>query len=488
MNSHSTFNKKIEAMISGFRTKQNGILIRTVPFEGGMVHICYISQLVDRKLLSEFVIKPIAAYGTGEKRTISASYAFTNLIYADECSLSDDFDQAEQHILSGKAVLLFTTDSRYITVNCQKTAQRAVSPPEIEYSYRAPRDAFVETLDENLSLIRYRLKDANLRIEMKQLGARTKTMAAVLYIDDIVNPHVLNEVNKRIDGIQTDAVYESGELQSLLLNKRTNLFPQIGVVERSDHAVDALTEGRVIILVNGSNLALQIPKTFPEFFYACDDRYENKYFGLFMRIIRYIGVFVSLTATSYYLAVAEFAPDVLPASYIVTFAQMRSRAPFPAAIAVLSIEFIVELMRESLIRVPTKIGSAIGIVGAIIIGQAASASGVYSSLLLILVSMGFLASFVLPDFTLSSSMRIIKFFVILCTACFGFYGFSLALLFILALIVSDNSFGIPYFTPWAPFNRYDFKRSLIFDKADSPSRPRYLQNKDATRAPGGDKK
>lgn len=154
----------------------------------------------------------------------------------------------------------------------------------------------------------------------------------------------------------------------------------------------------------------------------------------------------------------------------------------------LSLEFVVELMREALLRVPVKIGSAIAIVGAIIIGQAATASGVYSPLLLILVSIGFLSTFAIPDITLAHPLRILKFLVIIMTGFLGFFGFALAVTLILSLVVSIDSFGVPYTAPWAPFNFYYFKRSIIFSKRMSPKRQQYMRNKDDTRAPGADTK
>ena len=428
------------------------------------------------------LLGPFSSTGPKKKRRLNAELC-NGLLYADQSFISDTPGDVESHILGGLTVLLFTTDARYVVIDCKKVESRPVSTPELMYSSRGPRDAFVENLDINLSLLRYRLKDGNIRIEKTDVGARTKATVALAYLEDVANPGVVAELKKRIERIQTDGVYESGELQSFLLNKTTNLFPQMGIVERSDMAVEMLLEGKVMVLVDGSCLALSAPKVIAEFFYSCDDRYDNKFFGLFMRVIRYLAAFITMTATSYYVAVAQFHPDALPASYIVTFAQLRSRAPFSSFIAVLLIEFIVELMREALLRVPVKIGSAIGIVGAIIIGQAASASGIYSPLLLILVSVGFLASFAIPDFTLANPMRVLKFMIICMTGFFGFYGFSVTITFILALVVSNDSFGIPYAAPWAPYNRYDTVRTLIFSKRISPLRQQYMRDKDDTRAP-----
>ena len=473
----------VEDLVQSLTTKKIDMLARQIPYMGGTAYVCYIAQLADRQAISQMVIKPLQDHCSDSRQAVTAEYAVNNLLFADQCQLDDDLNKVETYVLSGQTVVLFSADRQYAVVNLKKVEKRAVAEPELMYSLRGPRDAFVEDLDTNLSLLRYRLKDGNIRIVRRQVGARTKSTVAVVYIEDIANPRVIDEISKMIDDINIDGIYETGELQSFLKHQPNSLFPRMGIIERSDMAVEELLEGKVLVLMDGSNTALHAPKVFAEFLYSCDDRYDNKYFGLFTRLIRYVAVFLFITLSSYYIAMGEFHYDVMPASYIVTFAQMRARAPFSSFIAVLSIEFIIELMREALLRVPVKIGSAIAIVGAIIIGQAATASGIYSPLLLILVSIAFLSSFAIPDITLAHPLRILKFLVIIMTGFLGFYGFALAITLTLSLVVSIDSFGVPFAAPWAPFNFYDFLRTLTFSKRSSPKRQQYMRNKDGTRAP-----
>lgn len=472
-----------EKLVRDLTSKKSDIMVRTISYFGGTVYICYIGQLADRQAISTMVVKPLQDYCADGKKTVTAAYAANNLLFVDQCRLDDDPIQIEPYILNGQTVVLFSNERQYAVVGLKKVEKRTIAAPELMYTLRGPRDAFVEDLDTNLSLVRYRLKDENLRIEKKEVGTRTKATAAILYIEDIANDRVVKDVTRGIDAIQTGGVYESGELQAFLQQPPNSLFPRMGIVERPDLAVEELLEGKVILLVDGSNTALRGPMVFAEFLFSCDDRYDNKFFGMFMRLIRYAAVFLSITLTSFYIALAEYHQDVMAASYIVTFAQMRAPTPFPAFVAVLSLEFIVELMREALLRVPVKIGSAIAIVGAIIIGQAASTSGVYTPLLLILVSIGFLSTFAIPDITLAHPLRILKFLVIVMTGFLGFYGFALSIILILSSVVSINNFGVPYMAPWAPFNSYDFVRTLLFNKRMSPKRKQYMRNKDDTRSP-----
>ena len=474
--------ERYKDVISNLEAKNSDIVARSVKCCTETITILYVKQLTDRDRISNFVIHPLMDHCAKARVPLKAADALESVLYVDDCDLEQDDNAIENHILNGMTVVLFSNDKEYLVAHLKKVEHRPVTEPELNYNQRSPRDSFVENMDVNLSLLRYRVKDKNLRIEKHDVGARTKTNIAILYIQDIVNDSVVKEIKKRIDAVDTDGILESGELQSFLLNGKRSLFPEMMVIERSDMAAEYLLEGKVILIVDGSPLALAAPTAFVEFMYACDDRYENKFFGLFMRLVRFAAFFVSLTVSSYWVAVVAFHSDVLPAEFIIALSQARAKVPFSALLGVLLLEFIVELIREALIRVPGKIGQAVAIVGAIIIGQASITAGVFSPLLLILVSIEFLASFAIPYQSAANPFRILKFLLLLVTSVFGFYGFILGITVIVAQMVSVNSFGVPYLAPFGPFNLYDFLRSFMFNRTISARRQQYMRDKDDTRA------
>lgn len=447
----------------------------------GRIELFYIAQLTDRASLTENVVKPLILHCSSAPKSINAQMTVDGIIYADDCRIESDAGKIEEFILSGMVVILFSNDKQYIVVNLKKVEHRSVPTPQLSYTIRGSQDCFTENLDANLSLIRYRIKDKNMQIKHFEVGRRTKAQVAVIYIEDIANDTVVQEVQKRIERIDVDGIGESGELQGFLLNNKLQLFPQIGLIERSDMAFHSLLEGKVLVLVDGSGIALLAPKTFSEFFYSCDDRFDNKFFGLFTRFLRYTAIIIALTGSSLFVALTSFHTDVLPVKYAISLSEMRSNVPFTALIGALSLEFIMELLREALLRVPKQIGSAIGIVGAIVIGQAAISAGIFSPLLLIIVATSLLASFAIPDYTLVNPFRILKLMLLLFTGVMGFFGFTIFLTFILAELVSLNSFGVPYMAPWAPFNFRDFLRTLIDGSTMDSRRPNYLRTKDKTR-------
>ncbi len=474
--------QKYEPLLRRLQSPQSTVKVRTVACPGGTVWVLYIKQLLDVEALAEQVIKPLTLRCENAFTKPQAKKVAESVLYTADCWVETNEDSIEAHVYGGMAVLLFSHDDAYIVVNLRQIAHRSIPTPEITYSVRGPKDSFVENLEVNLSLIRYRIKDPNLRIDTFELGRRTKTPMAVIYLQDVANETAVTEIENRIRRIDTDAIWGTGDIQNFLSNTKHDLFPQMGITERSDAACEAIVEGKVLLLADGGQIALVAPHTFSESMMTCDDRYDNKIFGLFSRLIRYLAYFIALCSSSVYVALVSFHTDALPGSYAILLAQLRQNVLFPAMVEVLIVETIAELVREALLRVPTKIGTAIGIVGAIIIGQAATAAGIFDSLLLIIVSASLLASFAVPDYFSMHPVRILKFLLIFMTGIMGFYGFILAMSFVLISLVSIDSFGVPYFAPFAPFNRYDFKRAFIFSRSTSAKRMQYMKTKDDTRS------
>ncbi len=470
-----------EKFIATLRTNDLDFSERSIPYGTGEVVLFFISQLTDRAALTENVVKPLILHCSSGKAMPTARETVNGIIYADICDVKSDRKKIQDIILSGMVVILFSTDPDYIVINLKKVEKRAVPTPKLTYTIRGPQDCFNENLDTNLSLLRNRVKDPNLRINYLEVGVRTKTRVAVIYIEDIANDSIVREIEKRIGNIDVDGVSESGELQAFLLNDSNKLFPQMGLIERSDMGYHALTQGKVLVLTEGSGIGICAPKTFNEFFFSCDDRYDNKYFGAFARLLRYMAVGISLTASSVFVAVTSFHSEVLPSDYTIALAQMRVNVPFSAIVGTLLLEFIVELLREALLRVPEQIGPAIGIVGAIVIGQAAIAAGFFSPVLLTIAAVSLLASFAIPDYTLVNPFRILKFLLIMFTGALGFLGFTVILTAIASELVSLSSFGTPYMSPWAPFNVEDFPETLANQSTTKTTRLHYMRTKNRVR-------
>lgn len=452
---------------------------RLIKNEINEITLIYVKQLTDRRLLSNCIIKPLME--NLNLNNLDTDMVVNEIITVDDLLHDENANNIITHILNGMTILYVKDSSEYLVINIKTVEKRAVAPPELQYTLRGPRDCLVENLDTNISLIRYRLKDKNLKINISKVGSRTMAQVAVLYLDDIVNTDILRQVTSQLEKIDIDGLVESGELQNFMLQKKFSIFPTVGLVERSDMVADGILEGKIVILIEGSGLGLIAPKTFSEFLWSCEDNYNNFYTGALSKIVRIVAILINLIATPLYVAIVSFQTDVAPTEYIVSLSYSRSRVPFTAIIEVVIIEIIMQLIREALLRVPKHIGSAIGIVGTIVIGQAAVSAGVFSPLLLIVASLTLLSSFTSPDFTIMDTMRVLKVFILILTGVFGLIGLALSLCVILSIMTSTETFGIPYLAPLAPFALTDAFKSVFFNKIFSKKRANFLHTKDNTR-------
>ncbi|MFF2876169.1 spore germination protein [Gottfriedia sp. NPDC057991] len=449
----------------------------------GKITFLFVNQLTDTTILSDDAIKPLSLLISEKKYDIlKAQEVFDLFLYTIDLSIDDQKSKIIEYILQGMTVVIFSNDLQYIVLNTKKNEKRAISGPEITYTVRGARDCFNENLDDNLSLIRYRIKDPKLRIIYLEVGRRTKTKVAIIYIDDIANKKVITEVTNRIKKIDVDGIVSSGELQNLMLNRWFHLFPQTGIVESSDLAGAVLLEGKVLVLADGSGLGIIAPKVFLEFFASGDDLFDNSFMAVFLKWIRLLSGFISVSITSLYVAILSFHIDALPIDFINSISNYSQQIPFSIFVEAFILELLVVILREAMIRVPKQIGSAVGVLVSIVIGQAAIIANIFNPLLLIIVAVGLVTTFAIPDYTLSHPLRLLRFFFLFASATFGLIGFTLALTIVLTNLVSTNSFGVPYFSPLSPFNWKDLRNLFFFRRDMSNSRPNFLRNKDKTRS------
>ena len=458
--------------------KNIGVLVRELLPSSKVIYLVYIPQMVDKKSISENIIKPILEYSGKEKLSIEKIAG--SVVFVDEIKFDSDEEKIEGYLLEGKTIIVSSDEDDYIAANTLMVEKRNVESPQVETGIKAPRDAFTENIETNLSLIRYRLKDPALRIERMSIGRRTKTSIAIVYIQDIANPDYLNRIKEQLKKIEVDGILESGYIQKYL-SDRKKIFPQVGTSERSDTVVGKLLDGKVAVIVNGSNFVLIAPRTFLEFLDSGDDHYESSYISVFVTILRLIALFLTLTLSALYVTVVAYHPDILPSQYILALATSRVAVPVNAVLEALLMEFVVELLRESNTRLPRQIGPSIGIVGTIVIGQAAVSAGLVSPLMVIIVSLSSMASFALPDYALVNTTRILKFVMIVSAGVFGLFGFIMGYTFLMIVLVSTYTVGIPYTAPLAPFSLKDIKDFFLADVVTNKDRPSYIRTKDQTK-------
>lgn len=455
-----------------------GINIREIQKGCQKIFILYISQLSNHNALSEYIIRPIIQYKTDE---ININKICKSIILVHDVKIQTDENRILDYILKGFSIIINLIEDNYIVCNTKKVEKRAIESPQLQDGLRVPKDSFTENMDTNLSLIRYRIKDANLRIKHFEIGIRTKTSVSLVYLQDVANDKIIEIAEKKLNSIEVDGVLEGGYIQKFFKDNKYDFFPQTSLAERSDKASASILNGGACILVEGSGLALIIPSTVGAFIDSGDDHYEPYYVSIFNKILRIECIMLTLTASPLYVAVVAYNSDVIPFKYILTLAYSRNFVPVNAFLEALIMEFISKILIESSIRFPKKIGPAIGIVGAIVIGQAAVSAGLVSPLMVIIVSLSTMASFAVADYSLMHSINILKFFILGITGILGLYGFIIGCSFAILSLLSHNSFSIPYGSPFAPFNFIDFKEFLLSDIRINKYRKLYLKPKNKRR-------
>lgn len=447
--------------------------------------LIFFDGLISNQLITDSILDPILHEASQFQQPIDAdilTFLKESVLTNAEHSETNDADKVTLAVMMGEVALLIDGYNTALTIAVQGWAHRSIQSPQSEGVIRGPRDSFVEAINPNLMLIRRRLRDPSLVFERIQIGNRGQNDVVIAYIKDIANEDLVLEVRKRLKKVDLDVILDSGYIEQLIEDDWWSPFNTIQDTERPDEVVAGLTEGRVAILVDNSPFALLAPTTFNTQMMSPEDYYVRWPAANFVRLIRFIASFVSFVTPSLYIALISFHPEMIPTQLALSVAASREGLPFPSFIEALIMELSLELLREAGIRLPGPIGQTIGIVGGLVIGEAAVNAGIVSPIMVIVVAMTAIAGFVIPTYTLSFGLRITRFFLMIAASFFGLYGLTLGLLIILGHLATLTSFGVSYLSPWAPLNLKDLRDSVIrFPWHSLKQRPRYTLADDPTR-------
>jgi hypothetical protein len=405
------------------------------------LRLLYLRTTVDMRRLEDAVLPSLTALpapspaGSGAvaaKLAPVATYAAAIAALASGCALV---------LRDGNAAALSADVSRWPT--------REPGEPPGEIIAQGPHTGFVETLETNLALIRQRIRDRRLRWRSVPTGARSATTGALLYMEGLCRPAVLAEVVARLQrGLPSFAT--DGGMLAQRLTPKSYLFPTIGSTERPDTAVAALLEGRVAILTEGSPVALLLPQVFAHLLHVPEDYYNRSYSALMERALRFAGLLVALTASPLYVALATVNLELVPTPLFISIAQARANVPIPTLAEVLGLEMLVEVIRQAGLRLPSTFGQPVSIIGAVVVGQSAVVAGLVSAPAVVVVSLSFIVSFILPAQDGALAMRAVRYPLILLAAAFGLFGIVWGLFVLFVYLAALESFGVPYLAPVSP--------------------------------------
>lgn len=370
-----------------------------------------------------------------------------------------DLQGVLQAVVSGNTALLVDGSEYALVVSTQGWEHRQITEPRTQTVVRGPHEGFTEDIQTNITLVRRRIKDANVWVERRKVGRITNTDVALMYIHGTVQEDVLREVRNRLDKIDIDGILESNYIEEFIQDETATIFPTVNNSERPDVVSAAILEGRVAIFIDGTPYVLTIPTVFVEFLQSAEDYYHRSDLGL-LRALRYLSIFISVLAPAFYIGITTFHQEMMPPVLLVTIASQREGVPFPSLVEALMMETVLELLREASVRMPRAIGTAISIVGAIVLGEAAVSAGLVSAGMVIVVAITAIAGFIIPSFEIGISFRVLRFGFMLLAGTFGFFGITIGIIALTLHLCRLHSFGTPYMAPIAPFIPSDQKDTI----------------------------
>lgn len=382
-----------------------------------------------------------------------------DLLKESQFTPASDAKSAVNGILDGKAAL-FVPEGVYL-IDVYGPEKRNIEQSQTESAITGPHDAFTEEIDTNLSLLRRKVKSNRLKVRKFKAGELTKTKVYMLYIDGLANKTFVDRMAERIQNIEYSSVYDGTMLAQLIDDFPNAMFPLFQTSERPDISISKLIEGKIIVMADQSPSVIIAPSNFFEFFTTPDDYYSRWVVGSALRILRYIAFIITIAFTSLYVAVTTYHYEIIPENLLASLTESRSRVPFPPIIEALLMETTIEMLREAGARLPTKIGQTIGIVGGIVIGTAAVEAGFTSNILIIAVAMSAIASFVIPSYVMSGSIRLVRFGLIILSGMLGNFGFFVGIGLLIIHLSKLTSLGAPYMIPAAPTKPVDWKDIFI---------------------------
>ncbi len=410
-------------------------------------------------------------------------HEFRDHLRAPDASVATKWSRAVDALFSGQTLFFLDGYEGVLTVDKTKKPERTPEDPPIETSIRGPRDGLVENIVDNVALIRKRLPTPDLCCEYFSIGRRSHTRIALLYMRDVARPSLIDAVRRRLSGIaDMDELTESAHLEELLEDRALTLFPTFDSTQRADKSAAVLSEGRVVLVTDNLPTALIAPATLQQLLQSVDDYQDRFPFATMTRVLRWVGLLISLILPSIYVASTEYHQDTLPIFLLLSLVSAHRGVPFPTPIEAFVMLIIFELFREAGLRLPRAAGQTVGIIGTVVVGDAAVRAGLASTGMLVIMGITAVSTFTIPNFTLSNAVSILRFLFLIMATVFGDIGIVLSIVLLVAHWAGLRSFGVSYLSPFSPFEWSDWKDTFIRIKWTRMNiRPRSLRTADRVR-------
>ncbi|CAG7631126.1 spore germination protein [Paenibacillus allorhizosphaerae] len=427
----------------------------SLPRMQGELVLIYFEELTDLKLIRRHITEPL-------QELLQSDLPLEALIHHIPLEQQGPVKQRSaiiEHLIAGWTYVYGIHEPDGYLFNTRKSIQRSPSKPEVESQIMGPQIAFTESLETNRALLRQYLPDPNLRFETFRIGEHTRTEVQLLYMEGKAREADVKLLKERLSKVNEDGITDTSMLLQSIDDDPRSLFPQMVPSERLDRVILNLTGGKLVVMMDGTPSALISPSPFFDFFKSAEDDYLRRNMAMFLRLLRTLAIFISVFFTPMYVAALTYHYQLIPSNMLVPLAQSRSKVPFPPLMEALLLEFIIELLREAGARLPTKVGQTMGIVGGIVIGQAAVQAGFTSNILIIIVALAALSSFITPVYLMGAAIRILRFPMLLLAGWLGAVGIMIGVSFLILHLLRLSTIGHSYMYPLYPMNLGMMKKS-----------------------------
>ncbi|MGJ0908075.1 spore germination protein [Clostridium botulinum] len=442
--------------------------------------LLYINGLANSETIDKDILKPLMFYIDED---LSSKNNLDEILCKKYISLSNtyleqDINQTVFHLKRGKAVLIVENGTKFIILDTAGGEYRDISDPINETSIRASREGFVEKLETNISILRRRIKDNNLIQENLVIGRRNQTDVVLMYIDNIADKNIVEDIKSRLSLIDVDVFVGTGMLEQLIEYSPYSIFPQAFFTERPDVVEANLFEGKIAIIAEGTPFVMTAPAVFFEFFQAIEDYTQRTIISSFTRLLRYFAVFIVTTLPAIYITLIKFNSELIPFKFVGALIESRKGISLTPFMSILSMNIIIDFLREGGLRLPFKIGQTLSVVGGIIIGDAAIRAKIVSSTTLLVVGVSTVATFLIPNYDMAISIRLISYPMLFLGNFLGMFGITIGWFFLIAYLCTLESYGIPYFKIYKSDLKDIFVRVPIYKMN---KRPEIIPNSNPTR-------
>lgn len=442
------------------------------------------SGLVDNNALNTMIYERFVYFFKHVMKEKITEQDVIHHLYVPEIKRIYYENEAIEKIYSGQLLVYFQKENMFFSIDISDRPQRSTEETNTEVSILGPRDNFIEDLTTNIALMRKRLRTNSLVIKKYTVGKRTQTEIAVLYVKDIANQENLKELEKRIKEIETDGVFSGRQFHELILQKPYTFFPTHHYTGRPDFATNSLLSGRFIIFIDGVTYAVILPVNFGFILKTGEDTESSYIYNSLERLIRFFGLAFAIYLPGFHIALTSFHQNQIPIVFLGTIIEASKGVPFPAPIEALITLLLFEVFREASLRLPIAIGQTLSVVGGLIIGDAAIRAGITSPLTVVVMATSAVSAYTLVNLSLHGIVAILRFFVLLLSATFGFFGFFVSIYIVLMIMANIQTFGVSYLTvPEATKVRHVLKTFLRLPEQKYKKRPGFLKTKDETKQP-----